>query len=183
MKNITKISYFISVAGHLIVLGMSWNIIKDKPPEDKVIMVYIQVPPDIPQIKTIGDKKLISKNEKEVEAVNDGVGEIKQEENKNSQKSQKEMLQYHNIVKQRIQEARQYPKWAKEHNIQGCIELEFIIQRSGIVKEISIIGPSGSVVLDKEAVDTIKRAGPFPSIPLSMTSKSLRMKVVIAFIL
>ncbi len=75
------------------------------------------------------------------------------------------MLRYQDAVKQRIQSARRYPRWARRHGVEGAVGVSFLVLSDGSSKNIRLTRSSGYKILDEEALATIKRAGPFPPIP------------------
>jgi len=93
------------------------------------------------------------------------------------------MLRYQDMVKQRIEEVRRYPSWAKRRGIEGEVCIKFAILSKGLTQDIRIIHSSGSKVLDEEAVDTIRRASPFPPVPEEIDSSLIWMEVSIVFTL
>ncbi len=97
--------------------------------------------------------------------------------------AQEAMLRYQDMVKQRIEEARRYPSWAKRRGIEGEVCIKFAILSNGLTQDIRIIRSSGSKVLDEEAVDTIGRASPFPPVPEEIDSPLIWMEVSIVFTL
>ncbi len=50
--------------------------------------------------------------------------------------------------------------------LHGAVETLFSMQRDGTLLDVWVKTSSGEVVLDKAAVDAIRRAQPLPSIPL-----------------
>lgn len=97
--------------------------------------------------------------------------------------AQEECLRYQDMVKQRIEEYRRYPAWARKHGIEGTVAVVFIILANGEAQEIILIRSSGSKILDQEARDTIKRASPFPPIPKGVGVYSIQMDVSLVFTL
>lgn len=95
--------------------------------------------------------------------------------------AQEVMLRYQDMIKQYIEEARRYPYWARRQGWQGAVTLAFTVLADGRAEEIRILHPSGYEVLDREAVQTIRRAKPFPPILKEMGCSSLRMVVTIVF--
>lgn len=91
------------------------------------------------------------------------------------------MLRYQDMVKQRIEEVRKYPSWAKRQEIEGEVYINFIVLSNGLSRDIKIIRSSGSKILDEEAVETVKRASPFPSIPKEISNSWVQMEVFIVF--
>ncbi|HKA64009.1 MAG TPA: TonB family protein [Methylomirabilota bacterium] len=68
-------------------------------------------------------------------------------------------------IRERIRARQVYPRAAREHRVQGDLEIEFQLARSGRLDCLTIRRPSGSAVLDAYTMDTIRLAQPFPSIP------------------
>lgn len=85
------------------------------------------------------------------------------------------------MVKQRIEEVRRYPPWAKRQGIEGTVYISFVVLSNGASRDIKIICSSDSKILDKEAVATIERASPFPPIPEELNRSFVSMEVAIIF--
>lgn len=94
---------------------------------------------------------------------------------------QEQMLRYQDMVKQKIEEARRYPLWARKQSIEGIVYINFIVLSNGLSQDIKIIRSAGSKSLDEEAVETIKRANPFPPIPKEINTAQVQMEVAIVF--
>jgi protein TonB len=58
-----------------------------------------------------------------------------------------------------------YPKAARQMGRQGKVTISFIISSDGYAKAIKIVESSGVGVLDKNAVEAVKNASPFPKPP------------------
>ncbi len=71
-----------------------------------------------------------------------------------------------NYIKDGIQQQVIYPRQAKMMGWEGRVVLSFTICADGRVEGISIVESSGFAVLDKKAVETIRKAAPFPSPPV-----------------
>jgi protein TonB len=69
-------------------------------------------------------------------------------------------------IRDRIQRNLTYPKIAREMGWEGKVTVSFIVSESGYVDNIKIIETSGVNILDKNAVETIKRVSPFPRPPV-----------------
>jgi len=91
------------------------------------------------------------------------------------------MLRYQDMVKQRIEAARRYPLWARKHGVEGTAYINFTVLSGGQSCDIVLIHPSGSGILDQEALSTVKRASPFPPVPQGMGVSSVKMEVAIVF--
>nr|MBF0221131.1 energy transducer TonB [Desulfobulbaceae bacterium] len=70
-------------------------------------------------------------------------------------------------IQQSIQQLVNYPRTARRMGWEGKVVLEFIICKDGTVKDIGIVESSGFKALDKNAVNTIKKAAPFPIPPIA----------------
>jgi protein TonB len=97
--------------------------------------------------------------------------------------SEEAMLRYQDMVRQRLEEVREYPDWAKEQGIEGNSRLRFTILSDGSIHEVKLVDSSGSKILDREALATIKRASPFPAFPKAITVSSIKMEVGLVFTL
>lgn len=95
--------------------------------------------------------------------------------------SQEAMLRYQDLVKQRIEEVRRYPFWAKRQGFEGAVGLRFVILYSGYTREAEVVRSSGFKILDQEAIATIVRASPFPPIPDEISQDFANMEVAIVF--
>jgi len=143
------------------------------------------VPPDEEHPKKNDFKKEIVEAEegkKEIEVEKD-IGEKKISEEKKidvEEADQEAMLRYHQIIKQRIQESMHYPRWAKKRDLEGHVDVSFVILSTGLIKRKNILKSSGIKIFDDEALSTIKRAAPFPAIP-SKNLKETQMQVRIVF--
>lgn len=192
-------AFLISLTGHCLFLGASGVNFPirqyDKHPEELAVNVEIEKPALLPKIDIMGQEKKF----KEVPKLEHPKPELKPqplpeqitvqqtpqeriEEKVDVANPDKEaMLRYQDMVKQRIEQARIYPLWAKKHGIEGITHLYFTILPSGIGQDIKIIGSSGSSILDEEAVTTVKRASPFHPVPKEISTSPIGMKVAIVF--
>lgn len=98
-----------------------------------------------------------------------------------SDPDQETVLRYQDMIKQRIEAKRRYPRWAYRNNLQGTVYLSFELLSDGSIKNLRIIEPSGYRILDKEALCTVKRAVPFPLFPDDIKVSTLSMEVAIVF--
>ena len=60
-----------------------------------------------------------------------------------------------------------YPETAREMGWQGKVKVSFVISSDGFVKDVQILQSSGIEILDKNAVETVKKASPFPRPPVA----------------
>lgn len=199
--NIVKAAFIISLAGHSLFLGASRfntglapEIVKTK---DVVVRVEIDRTPLLPKIDIMGQEKKLkdvdpkqeqSKRELEPQSIPETILiqqpiQERVEEVEVIDPENDAMLRYQDMVKQRIEAARKYPLWAKKQGIEGVTHLYFTVLSGGAGQDIRIIRSSGSGILDEEAVATVKRASPFPSIPKEISRSSVNMEVAIVFAL
>ncbi len=67
-------------------------------------------------------------------------------------------------IRRQIEEAKAYPDAARRESTQGTVNLRFRIAADGSVEATEILRSSGSPLLDEAAVQTIRRAGPYPPV-------------------
>ena len=64
-----------------------------------------------------------------------------------------------------------YPRIAREMGWSGKVVVTFLVLEDGAVKDIKIVRSSGFGILDKSAVETIKKSCPFPRPPAAAQLK------------
>lgn len=64
-------------------------------------------------------------------------------------------------------------RYRKTHSagLHGVVQVLFAMRRDGSVSEVWVRTSSGNIVLDQEAMDTIKRAQPLPGIPSELPDR------------
>ena len=107
--------------------------------------------------------------------------EVSYGDGKNINLKEELMLNYQKAVKEKIEDCRRYPYWARKQGFEGTVHLKFTILSTGGVKDIKIIKSSGFNILDKEAISTVKRASPFPPIPEKINRSTLTIEVSLVF--
>ncbi len=160
----------------------------DKPKE---LLVQIENPSSLPRIEKIGKEKRLKEVisdfprpelERQVEEV--ALEEVSLQPVKEKiEVLNPAMLCYQDMVKQRIEEVKKYPEWAKEQGIEGTVYLRFVILSDGHCPEIRLLCSSGRKILDEEAIATIKRASPFPPLPKEINNPFIQMEVSLVFTL
>ena|GEM_PF-2717875 len=68
-------------------------------------------------------------------------------------------------IRKKIERAKRYPTLARQQEIEGSVRLSFSIEPTGEVTGLTLLGSSGSSILDQEALATVKRAAPLPYYP------------------
>ena len=193
-----KAAFLISLAGHCLFLRIpikSLNSSKDSKAREEIFLnIEMKEPSLLPKIDVLGDEKKLKEEfssliNKDVEPKPLREQELKEEYRdepfkervKVNQPSQEAMLRYQDMVKQRIEQARRYPDWARKQGIEGIARVSFIVLATGEAYGMSIIRSSGSRILDAEVIDTIKRASPFAPIPKGAGAYSIQMDVSLVF--
>lgn len=185
-----KTAFFISLLGHCLFFGIhSRNppLSKDKIiPEEITLNLEIEPPALVPKIDVMGDEKKFKDEVEPKERSAEIIGETSYSELfkprlKVNQPAQEEMLRYQDMVKQRIEEARRYPSWARKQRIEGIVLVSFIVLANGQANEIILIRSCGARILDEEAINTIKRAGPFAPISKGIGADFIQMDVSLVF--
>lgn len=164
-----KIAFFISLTGHLLILGMPQNFFKPNTPKPSYITIHLEEPKLLPKIEKMGNEKILEKTE----SVN---------MNKTSISNKEAMLRYQDIIKQRIEETREYPEWAKQRKLEGSVHLRFTINSRGQLGAIQIVHSSNYKILNQSALETVKNAGPFPPIPEEIQKNSVNIEVSIVYL-
>jgi len=141
----------------------------------------------LPRQHQIAEEKKIEKKIPKPEIQKDIVGEIadkvaaKPEET--DEEIKKSLLRYQDSVKQKIQEEKRYPRQALRLGREGTARVFFILVSSGAIKDIQLLQSSGITDLDSEAIDAIRRAGPFRPFPGEIGTQELDFEIDIAFMI
>ncbi len=81
---------------------------------------------------------------------------------------------YEELIVAIIDSNKYYPEDAKSRNISGSVKIKFVISGSGNVDgNIIIEKSSGSTLLDRAAVDSVKKSEPFPEFPDEVNQPTL----------
>lgn len=75
---------------------------------------------------------------------------------------------------------KQYPELAKEMGIQGTVRLLLTIDRNGNVEKIELAESSGFPILDKNAVETVKKSK-FPPFPKEVKNNRIQITIYISY--
>lgn len=198
---VATVAFVISLIGHCLFLGMpgfNLNLLQTKELQEITVKIEIEKLPLLPKIDVLGEQKKLKEviekpkppePEPELEPqpeevlMEQALKELIEENIEVIDAAQEAMLRYQDIVKQRIEEVRRYPAFAKRQEIEGTVHLNFQVLSNGLGEDIKIVSSSGSRVLDKEAVATIQRANPFPPIPPKINQHFVTMEVAIVFAL
>ncbi len=72
---------------------------------------------------------------------------------------------YPGLVLSRLRQALRYPPEASGTGMRGEARVRFTIASNGSASRIKLVRSSGFPALDKAALETVRRASPFPAIP------------------
>ena len=76
---------------------------------------------------------------------------------------------------------KKYPHDARKNGHEGVANVSFTIDRSGKVISSSLDKSSGSDLLDKEAIEVLNRASPFPTPPADVPQLTIHLSLPIQF--
>lgn len=88
---------------------------------------------------------------------------------------------YPGKVAAKLRRSLRYPAEAKRKRLRGTVQVAFVVSASGGVGSVRVVSSSGSPILDKAALETVRRAAPFPRIPAAAGRSSWPFSVPLAF--
>lgn len=66
------------------------------------------------------------------------------------------------LIMRRIEAAKRYPKAARTMGVEGTVVVRFKLEPSGQVEEVEVAESSGSRILDRASLETVRDASPLP---------------------
>jgi len=88
---------------------------------------------------------------------------------------------YLSAVLARLQLAKRFPEKARARGDEGRAVVRLSIHRNGALGQSRIARSSGSALLDQAALDTVRRAAPFPPLPVEIVGAALVLNAPINF--
>jgi protein TonB len=76
---------------------------------------------------------------------------------------------------------KKYPHEARKNGEEGVVAVSFKLDRSGKVIDTHLDKSSGSALLDKEAIEVLARASPFPQPPADVADVTISLSLPIQF--
>lgn len=76
---------------------------------------------------------------------------------------------------------RVYPSEAKKHKLEGVVQVRFAIDRDGHLLSAVVHRSAGTDVLDRAALDVLRRADPMPKFPKALERRRLSVTLPIDF--
>jgi TonB family protein len=86
-------------------------------------------------------------------------------------------------VRQRIANAKYYPRIARRRGIEGQPVVAFTLDKGGHLMEAGLAKTSGYQLLDQAALEAVQQAAPYPEIPVGLNAETFQFKLPISFIL
>jgi TonB family protein len=86
-------------------------------------------------------------------------------------------------VRQRIANAKYYPRMARRRGMEGQPVIAFTLDRRGQLTKVDLAKTSGYQLLDQAALDAVQQGAPYPEIPAPLKMNSFQFKLPISFVL
>jgi periplasmic protein TonB len=86
---------------------------------------------------------------------------------------------YNALVVGHLARFKRYP--AAAHGAAGKVTVRFVLSRSGEVLDCAVVASSGNAAIDREVVDILRRASPFPAFPAAKPGDRDSYTIPIAF--
>lgn len=84
-------------------------------------------------------------------------------------------------LRKKIMGKQTYPAFARAANLEGVTKIRFVLKRDGTLVTSEIEESSGHKSLDNAALQSVKRAAPFPPFPIAQKGDELSITVPIVF--
>ncbi len=66
------------------------------------------------------------------------------------------------LLREALDRAKDYPRFAREMGIEGTVLVRFRVEREGGIGRVEVVRSSGARILDDASVSTVRRAAPMP---------------------
>jgi protein TonB len=90
---------------------------------------------------------------------------------------------YFSHLRSWLEQHKKYPRNARIRRQEGTVTLRFVVQPSGNLLSYAVEQGSGFALLDREALEMLRRASPLPAIPEALGRDSLELVLPVAFYL
>ena len=80
-------------------------------------------------------------------------------------------IKFQQALLRHVAQYQRYPSAARSLHLQGKVDTQFAIGRDGQLLGVWVRNSSGQMILDKEAIETIRRAQPLPPIPAELPDR------------
>ena len=95
--------------------------------------------------------------------------------------SAEEINKWHTDIATRINSHLVFPPAARAHHQSGEVQTAFTFDRAGRLISSKVAESSGSAALDQAALETLKKAQPFPLPPAGMSGDAFTFKIPVRF--
>jgi periplasmic protein TonB len=89
--------------------------------------------------------------------------------------------EYGSLLGRSIAKHKQYPKIAQMRGWQGDVKLDLKLDGNGKVLSASVLESSGFDALDKQALEMVRKASPFPVPPAALRNRTFNINVPVSF--
>jgi protein TonB len=90
-------------------------------------------------------------------------------------------MSWHKSLSHHLNKHKKYPHEARKSGDEGVAAVSFTLDRSGKVISSHLDKSSGSDLLDKEAIEVLSRASPFPPPPSDVPNLTINLTLPIQF--
>ncbi len=91
------------------------------------------------------------------------------------------LAQYRLAVIAAARRYKRYPRVALDNNWNGRAEVHMAIEANGMIASMSIKSSSGHEILDRQALDMIRKAKPLTPIPASLRGRAFAVDIPVIF--
>jgi len=91
--------------------------------------------------------------------------------------------EYTRKVRDKIAQVKRFPRLARDRGYEGQPVVAFTLNKDGSLLGYSLAVTSGHSILDKSALETVKKAVPYPGIPGKLNLETINLKLPISYIL
>jgi protein TonB len=89
-------------------------------------------------------------------------------------------IKFQQTLLRHVSRYQRYPNAARSMRLEGKVDTQFAMARDGTLLGVWVRTSSGQMLLDKEAIETIRRAQPLPHIPPGLPDR-LNIQVLLEF--
>ncbi len=88
---------------------------------------------------------------------------------------------YFDMVRLKIESCKKYPLSAKLKHIEGRVTIQFMIKQNGQISNLKLLANASHGILNKAALNAVKKAAPFPVPPPNLFKKPINIEITILF--
>lgn len=194
---VMRTAFIISLTVHFLLLvapQFNLNLSKTTRPKDFIVQIELEKVPVLPKptqkFEQIEPRPCVQEQDEPVselqpeEVVTEELSKEPIEEKVEVVDPAPEvMLRYLDVVRQKIEERKEYPVEARRQGIEGVVYIRFTILSDGQTDKIKIVKSSGYKILDNSAVTTINKSNPFPPLPKELNLSYVQVEVNLVYTL